>query len=86
MGLGLAIPFALLALMHLQSTFEFDNFHADSNLIYRIITDEKTNEGGKLSYASSPFLLADNLKNNYPSIEKSNQSKCVILVGNSALN
>jgi len=23
MGLGLAIPFALLALMHLQSTFEF---------------------------------------------------------------
>lgn len=70
MGLGLAIPFALLALMHLQSTFEFDNFHADSNQIYRIITDEKTNEGGKLSYASSPFLLADNLKNNYPSIEK----------------
>lgn len=70
-GLGMAIPFALLALMHLQSTFEFDNFHKDSSRIYRIITDEKTNDGGKLSYASSPFLLADNLKNDYPSIEKS---------------
>ncbi|MFN8348381.1 MAG: ABC transporter permease [Spirosomataceae bacterium] len=70
-GLGLAIPFALLALMHLQSTFEFDNFHADSDRIFRIITDEKTHEGGKLSYASSPFLLADNLRNDYPGIEKS---------------
>lgn len=70
-GLGMAIPFALLALMHLQSTFEFDNFHKDSSRIYRIITDEKTNDGGKLSYASSPFLMADNLKNDYPSIEKS---------------
>ena len=66
----MAIPFALLALMHLQSTFEFDNFHKDSNQIYRIITDEKTNDGGKLSYASSPFLLANNLKSDYPSIEK----------------
>lgn len=69
--MGMAIPFALLALMHLQSTFEFDNFHKDSNRIYRVITDEKTNDGGKLSYASSPFLLADNLKNDYPSIEQS---------------
>lgn len=70
MGLGLAIPFALLALMHLQSTFEMDNFHADSDRIYRVLTDEKTNDGGKTSYASSPFLLAENLRNNYPSIEK----------------
>jgi putative ABC transport system permease protein len=33
LGLGLAIPFALLALMHLQATFEFDNFHPDSDRI-----------------------------------------------------
>lgn len=69
-GLGLAVPFALLALMHLQSTFEFDNFHPHSDRIYRIITDEKSLDGNKISYASSPYLLSDNLKNDYPSIEK----------------
>lgn len=70
LGLGLGIPFALLPLMHLQSTFEFDNFHTDSEQIYRILTDETSNDGAKLHYASTPFLLADNLKNDYPSIEK----------------
>lgn len=68
-GLGLALPFALLSLLHLQSTFEFDNFHKDPERIFRIITDEQSKESGKLSYASSPFLLADNLRNDYPSIE-----------------
>ena len=70
MGLGLAIPFALLSLMQLRSSFEFDNFHPNSDRIYRIITDENSNEGGKVSYASSPFLLSDNLKNNYTCVEK----------------
>lgn len=70
MGLGLAIPFALLSLLQLQSSFEFDNFHPNSDRIYRIITDEKTTDGGTIKYASSPFLLADNLKNNYACVEK----------------
>lgn len=68
-GLGLALPFALLSLLHLQSTFEFDNFHKDPEQIFRIITDEKSKEGGKTSYASSPFLLADKLRNDYASTE-----------------
>lgn len=68
-GLGLALPFALLSLLHLQSTFEFDNFHKDPERIFRIITDEQSKEGGKTSYASSPFLLADKLKNDYASTE-----------------
>ncbi len=69
-GLGLAIPFALLALLQFQSSFEFDNFHPNSDRIYRIITDEVTKEGGTLNYASSPFLLSENLKNNYACVEK----------------
>lgn len=70
MGLGLAIPFALLALMHLQSTFEFDNFHPHSDRIYRILTNEVTRDGTVTKYASSPYLLSDELKNNYTYIEK----------------
>ncbi|HLO46386.1 MAG TPA: ABC transporter permease [Leadbetterella sp.] len=68
-GLGLALPFALLSLLHLQSTFEFDNFHKNPERIFRIISDEKSKEGGKTSYASSPFLLADKLRNDYASTE-----------------
>lgn len=70
MGLGLAIPFALLALLQVQSTFEFDNFHPNSDRIYRIITDEIPANGKVVKYASSPFLLSDNLKNDYACVEK----------------
>lgn len=73
-GLGLAIPFALLSFMHLQSSFEFDNFHSDSERIYRIITDEKTLDGNKTSYASSPFLLAETLVKDYPVVEKATKT------------
>jgi putative ABC transport system permease protein len=68
-GLGLAIPFSLLSFLHLQSSFEFDNFHPDSDRIYRITTNEKTSDGTISRYASSPFFLSDHLKKEYPSIE-----------------
>lgn len=70
MGLGLAIPFALLSLLQVQSTFEFDNFHPDLDRIYRIITDEIPANGKVVKYASTPYSLSDNLKNNYACIEK----------------
>lgn len=78
-GLSIAIPFALMALMQLQSSFEFDNFHKDTDRIYRILTDETATGGAKKSYASSSFLLADKLKKNYPSIE--NATKVVRVLG-----
>ena len=43
LGLGIAIPFALLALIQLQGSFEFDNFHKDSDRIVRVITDKIIN-------------------------------------------
>ena len=70
MGLGLAIPFALLALLHLQSTFEFDNFHPNAERVYRILTDEVVKGGQTQRYASSPYLLADNLAQQYACVEK----------------
>ncbi len=70
MGLGLAIPFALLSLLQVQSTLEFDNFHPNSDRIYRIITDEMPDNGKTIKYASSPYLLSDNLKNDYACVEK----------------
>ncbi len=70
MGLGLAIPFALLSLIQLQDAFETDNFHPKSDRIYRIITNEMPALSSTVKYASSPFLLAENLKEKYASIEQ----------------
>lgn len=75
MGLGLALPFALMALMHLQSTFENDNFHPDSDRIYRIITNEINQEGNTIKYATSPFLVSDVLKKDYPFIDKATKTR-----------
>ncbi|RXK62694.1 FtsX-like permease family protein [Lacibacter luteus] len=70
LGLGLAIPFALLSLMQVQSAYEYDNFHPYPDRTYRIITDVTDNVGGKIKYALSPQTVAEQLKQDYPSIEK----------------
>jgi putative ABC transport system permease protein len=69
-GLGLAIPFALLSLMQVQSAYESDNFHPYPNRTYRVITDVTDNAGSKIKYALSPQSVAEQLQLNYPSVEK----------------
>jgi putative ABC transport system permease protein len=69
-GLGLAIPFALLSLMQVQSAYENDNFHPYPNRTYRIITDVTDNAGSKIKYALSPQTVAEQLQQNYPAVEK----------------
>lgn len=69
-GLGLSIPFALIALMQIQSTYESDNFHPYTARTFRITTDVSTKNGSKQKYASTPYRLAEKLKKDYPSIEK----------------
>lgn len=70
-GLGLAIPFALLSLMQVQSAYEFDNFHPFPERTFRIITDVTDNVGTKTKYALSPVAAAEQLKQGYPYIEQS---------------
>lgn len=71
-GLGLAIPFALLSLMQVQSAYENDNFHPYPSRTYRIITDVTDNAGSKVKYALSPQSIAEQLQLNYPAVEKAN--------------
>ena len=70
-GLGLAIPFALLSLMQVQSAYEFDNFHPYPERTFRITTDVTDNVGTKTRYALSPVAAAEQLQQGYPYIEKS---------------
>ena len=69
-GLGIAIPFSLLCLIQVVVVYEADNFHPYPQRTYRIITDVKEAEGSTSKYATSPFALSDNLKTNYPFVEK----------------
>jgi putative ABC transport system permease protein len=69
-GLGLAIPFALLSLMQVQSAYENDNFHPYPNRTYRVITDVTDNGGSKIKYALSPQSIAEQLQQNYPAVDK----------------
>lgn len=68
-GLGLALPFSLLSLIQVQSSFESDNFHPFPERTYRIITTVKTDMGAITRYGSSPQMLARQCEENYPAIE-----------------
>lgn len=69
LGLGLAIPFALLSIIQMQSTYESDNFHPYPGRTYRINTNVKDNGGNITKYALSPEYLAEDLRTNYPAIQ-----------------
>ena len=71
MGLGLAIPFALLSLIQVVNVYEYDNFHPHPDRTYRIITDVTDLNGNKIKYAATPFALAGKLKTDYPFVEQS---------------
>lgn len=71
MGLGLAIPFALLSLMQVVHVYEFDNFHPHPERTYRIITDVIDANGKKIKYAPTPVALADKLRTDFPFVEGS---------------
>ena len=45
MGLGLAIPFALLSLIQVVSAYEKDNFHPAADRLQRIITNVEEADG-----------------------------------------
>ncbi|MES2881532.1 MAG: ABC transporter permease [Bacteroidota bacterium] len=70
LGLGLAIPFALLAMMQVVHVFEYDNFHTNRHRTYRIITNVTDGNGSVTKYASSPVDVAEKLQTDYPALEK----------------
>ena len=71
LGLSLALPSALMALIQIVSYYEYDNFHQDSDRIVRIITDEKQEDGEITHWASSPVALGKYIKEKWVGIEQS---------------
>ncbi|MBO0948398.1 ABC transporter permease [Fibrella forsythiae] len=71
LGLSLAIPSALMALIQIVNYYEYDTFHSDSDRIVRVITDEKQKNGEIANWASSPEPLAKYLQKNLTGIDNS---------------
>jgi len=61
-GLALSMSVCMIVLIRIIDSFSYDNFHADSNRIYRIISEVENGEGNKWLFASSPLPLAATLE------------------------
>jgi putative ABC transport system permease protein len=70
---GLAIGFACVFIISAWAIQElsYDRFHSDSELIYMVTTEMKTNNGDIVSIAETSSALAPELKNKISSIEQS---------------
>ncbi len=69
-GLAVAMSVCLLIILMLADQKRYDQFHANKDRIYRILSDRA---GSKGPAATTPFPLANALKTNYPFIKETTQ-------------
>lgn len=70
-GLALGMATATMLFLWVQNELSFDSFHKKSENIYRINTHLKINDTDTWHWATTPFKLADFLKENFPEITNS---------------
>jgi putative ABC transport system permease protein len=68
LGLSVSMSLGLLIILVIKEQYTYDNFHRDSDRIYRVNT-RAIREGGSEDYASSPMPVATALKDNYSIFE-----------------
>ncbi len=64
-GLAVSISLGLLVILIVKEQYSFDNFHKDTDRIYRIDTKALRKEGGSENYASSPYVMGTAIKDGY---------------------
>jgi putative ABC transport system permease protein len=64
-GLSVAMSLSLLVILIIREQFTYDNFHKDSDRIYRVNTRALRVEGGSEPYASTPFPVGTALQEEY---------------------
>lgn len=69
-GLSVSMSLGMLIIMIIKEQMTFDNFHADSERIFRVNTRAIRLEGGSEEYASSPLPLGQVLKDDYTFAEE----------------
>ncbi len=66
MSVGLAAAF--LILLYVSHELTYDRHHSKHKLVYRLITEIRRNDK-VIKFSSNPYLLADELKINFPEVE-----------------
>lgn len=64
-GLSVSMSLGMLIIMIIQDQLSFDNFHKDSDRVYRINTQLLHPDWGNIDFASTPLALGEVLKNDY---------------------
>ena len=68
-GLSVSMSLGMLIITIIKDQFAFDNFHKDSNRIYRVNTRVLHHEWGSIDFASAPSPVGEVLMEEYPFIE-----------------
>lgn len=68
---GLAVGIAACALigLYVQNEWSYDEFHSNSDNIYRAWVEETLQDGRTIINTSTPFVLVKTLQNNIPEVE-----------------
>lgn len=61
-GLAVSMTVCLLLILIVADQYSYDNYHADKDKIYRIITDREKQNDGAWNTATAPFPLAATLR------------------------
>ena len=64
-GLSVSMSLVMLIIMMIKEQWSFDNFHKDSDRIYRVNTRVLDSEWGNIDFASAPLPVAQTLKDDY---------------------
>ena len=64
-GVSVSMSLGMLIIMIVQDQLSFDNFHKDSERVYRINTQLLHPDWGNIDFASAPLPLGEVLKNDY---------------------
>ena len=68
-GLALGLTACILVGLYIFQDFQYDNYHQNSDNIYRV-SIKTISPGGIFHMAESPALVAPNLKESFPEIDK----------------
>ncbi|HVS93431.1 MAG TPA: ABC transporter permease [Mucilaginibacter sp.] len=70
-GLAVGIAVCLVIFIIIQFQTSFDNFHANKDRIYRVLTEYHSAESGEITYGKDlPFPWPAGLKTSFPQIEQ----------------
>lgn len=64
-GLSVSMSLGMLIIMIIKDQFAFDNFHKDSDRIYKVNTRVNHPEWGRIDFASAPLPIGQVLKDEY---------------------